>query len=893
MSGHTVPMHLIVDVIAGQVGAACGSPTSWNGAAMHRSSLLVLAAILAGCTEGGEVGESRAFITLPADFSDNAVAAVASPTALAFTPDGRLLVTTQPGQVRVIVGGQLRAGAALDLGGRLCSNSERGLLGLAIDPDFASNGHVYLFYTFNKFNSCVGNVIGTSPVNRVSRFTYDRAADTIATSTEVVLVDNILSLNGNHNGGDLHVGPDGRLYVTVGDSGCKIGGGGCGGGNTNAMFKSHLSGKILRVDRTTGAPPSDNPLMTAAGARRCGTAGTAPSYPNDDSRPCQENWAYGLRNPFRFAWEPGTSTFFINDVGQNLYEEIDQGVKGANYGWNTREGFCPNNTPCTPGAAPAGLTHPIHAYGRAGDCRSITGGAFVPAGGWSAGFDGDYLFGDYVCGKIFRLQRDGGQVAVTEFASALGGSSVVAMRFGPGPGAAPSLYYTTYAGGGQIRRIDFTGVGSNRAPVALVTATPTSGAVPLTVAFDGSASADPDVDDSIVTYRWSFGDGASVDTTTPTTSHTYSTATARTASLRVIDERGAISAPATVAINPGGSPPTVTLTSPAASATYSVGQVVTLIASASDAQDGTLPASALSWRVLKRHDTHTHPFFGPATGNSLSITTDPPEDLLAATNSSLEIQVTATDASGQSTTVTRTFLPRKVDLTFQTSPPGLQVVLDTTVARTGPSTAVSWVGWGLRVRADDQVAGGQSYRFQGWSDGGARDHVITTPAAATTYTATFAPAPFAVRINFQPAGAPIPAGYRADTGAAYGDRGNGLSYGWNTATNETRDRNAANSPDQRHDTLNHLQKPSNPSARWEVAVPNGTYQVRVLAGDPLHVDSVFRLQAESTLVVSGTPTTAARWFEGTATVTVTDGRLTVSSGAGASNNKINSIDITR
>ena len=151
----------------------------------------------------------------------------------------------------------------------------------------------------------------------------------------------------------------------------------------------------------------------------------------------------------------------------------------------------------------------------------------------------------------------------------------------------------------------------------------------------------------------------------------------------------------------------------------------------------------------------------------------------------------------------------------------------------------------------------------------------------------------AILINFQPAASPAPAGYLVDGGLVYGSRGNGQSYGWtidNTA--QTRDRNAANSPDQRYDTLTHLQKPANPDAVWEIAVPNGSYRVRIVSGDASNVDSVFRVAAEGVLVVSGTPSTSTRWIEGTATVAVSDGRLTIRSGAGASNNKICFLEIT-
>lgn len=854
---------------------------------------LVSLAALAGCSES-TLDDTRAEIVLPPDFVDRAVATVTNPTGLAFTPDGRLLVTTQTGTVRVIVNGQLLAQPAISFGTLMCTNSERGLLGIAIDPLFAQNGHIYLYYTFRKFNSCVANQIGTSPVNRVSRFTYNLANNTIALASEVVLVDNILSLNGNHNGGDVHVGADGMLYIAVGDSGCQIGGGGCAGGNPNARFRSHLSGKILRVNRSDGTPPSDNPFFNMAGARRCGTPGTPPSYPNNDTSPCREIWSYGLRNPFRFAFQPGTSHFFINDVGQNAWEEIDENVRGANYGWNIREGFCANGQICTPSAPPAGLTNPIFAYGRTEGCASITGGAFVPAGAWGASFDGDYLFADFVCGKVFRLERSGTTVSVSDFATDLGGSSVVAMRFGPGPAAAPALYYTTFAGGGSIRRIEFTGAGANDAPTAVIAASPRSGAVPLTVAFNGSASSDPDPGDSITTYRWSFGDGSNQDTTTPTVNHTYTSAGAVTATLRVLDELGAISAPATIRIVPGGAPPTVAITSPAANATFRVGQVVTLSATASDPQDGPLPAGALTWVVLKHHDTHTHSFFGPTTGNNLSITTDPPEDLLGATNSFLGITVTATDSSGLTTTVTRAFQPTKVNLTFQTVPTGLSLILDNTFTRVAPTTVVSWQDWRLAVRAPDQTVGGVPFVFQSWSDGGARDHTILTPGAPATFTATFVRAAgFTANINFQPAASPVPAGYVADSGAVFGARGNGLTYGWNLATNETRDRDNPSSPDQRFDTLNHMQKPSNPNARWEIAVPNGNYRVRIVAGDPSFFDGVFRINAEATLVVNGTPTTASRWVDSTATVTVSDGRLTLSSATGASNNKVCFVDITQ
>jgi hypothetical protein len=154
--------------------------------------------------------------------------------------------------------------------------------------------------------------------------------------------------------------------------------------------------------------------------------------------------------------------------------------------------------------------------------------------------------------------------------------------------------------------------------------------------------------------------------------------------------------------------------------------------------------------------------------------------------------------------------------------------------------------------------------------------------------------PVSIHINFQPGNVPVPANYLADAGLVYGNRGNGQTYGWTALNNQVmRDRNAKNSPDQRYDTFNSLQGAANPDAVWEIALPNGTYNVHVVSGDPSYFDSVFRINVEGVLTVTGTPNTATRWLEGTQTVTVSDGKLTVRSGAGASNNKICFIDITQ
>jgi glucose/arabinose dehydrogenase len=668
------------------------------------------------------------FAAVPAGFSDTLVANIAGPTALAFTPDGRLLVSTQSGSLHVVQNGTLVTPPAITFASTaICTNSERGLLGIAVDPAFASNGHVYLFRTVNTGSACV---------NRVSRFTM--SGNSINAATELVLVDNMPSPAGNHNAGDLGFGKDGYLYISIGDGGCDYAGGGCAGTNDAARDQHVLTGKILRIASTGGIPPS-NPFQ-GAGTARCNVTGSTTA-----GNKCQETFAWGLRNPFRFAFDPNASStrFFINDVGQGAWEEIDLGQSGVDYGWNCREGAHTNSTTglCSP--APAGMVDPIFEYSHGGNvpgttvggCGSITGGAFVPNGVWP-GYDNQYLFSDYVCGAIFAMRSSGTGYTSSAFATALGSSSAVHLLFGPS-GATQALYYTTYAGGGQVRRIQYNNPTGNNAPNAVAGANPTTGAAPLTTTLSATGSSDPDAGNTL-TYFWNFGDGSpEVSTTSLTIQHTYA-AGVYTATLRARDNNFAFSAPATVRITSGNTAPSVSIASPAAGTTFAVGQGFTLTGSATDAEDGTLPASSLSWSVLLHHNTHTHPFLGPTTGNNIALTAPAPEDLFAATNSYLEILLTATDSAGVSATVTRDLDPRRVTLSFDTVPSGASVRVNG-VDFVTPADVVSWENWTFPIAAFDQTLFGASYDFTGWSDGGAQTHSITTPAAARRYSASFAP----------------------------------------------------------------------------------------------------------------------------------------------------------
>jgi len=283
---------------------------------------------------------------------------------MAFAPDGRLFVCQQGGALRVIKGGVLLTTPFVSL--TVNASGERGLLGVAFDPAFASNNYVYVYYTAASPNIH----------NRVSRFTA--SGDVALPGSEVVLLDLEPLGATNHNGGAIHFGPDGKLYVAVGENAVP----------SNAQSLDNRLGKVLRLN-ADGSIPADNPFYaTAAGPNRA-------------------IWALGLRNPFTFAFQPLMGTMFINDVGANNWEEINDGVRGANYGWPDTEGSTTDPR----------FESPLHAYPHADGC-AIAGGAFhhlakpqFPFQYWGA-----YFYAD-LCGGWIRARRsDGG---VTEFASGI------------------------------------------------------------------------------------------------------------------------------------------------------------------------------------------------------------------------------------------------------------------------------------------------------------------------------------------------------------------------------------------------------------------------------------------------------------------------------------------
>lgn len=686
----------------------------WRG--LTATAIVVVAAIGAGPALGG----------VPAGFEDEFVANVSGgPMDTVWTPDGRMLVPTKNGQLRVYQNGSLLPTAALDLSSRLCTTGEQGLVGIAVHPDFATNNYIYLAYIFNKFGSCPESATN-GPVGRLSRFTLP-VTNTINPASEVILFETGPRYRDHHTGGDLKFGKDGYLYMPLGDAGGQSLG--------YPQDLSRLDGKLLRLTDTGGIPPG-NPY-TGSGTARCNVNGVVPAGSPSGTK-CQEIYSSGLRNPFRFAMNPNASgvEFRIQDVGQHTWEEISDGpIPGGNYGWQLREGPCVKDSDTNCGLPPAGMTDPVHWYHHGVDGGAATGGAFVPNGAWPGQYDNTYLFADYVFGMIYQIKPGAAgcrlcspptsNMVVTDFADI---PRVVSLRFGPDG----HLYYTSREGG-VVRRIKSVGA-ANRNPTASVSASPTAGVAPLAVTLDGTSSSDPDGD--ALTYEWDFDGNGTTDASTATANHTYTADGTYTARLTVRDGRGG-SDSATERIDVGNRPPVPVIETPAQGALFRVGQGFTLHGSASDPEDGAMGASDLTWWVDRHHATHTHPHLAETSGNDIPIVAQEPEDLDAAKDSFYRIYLKVTDRNGLSTTVSRDLMPRKVNVTLATDPAGLDVVAGG-YTLTGPTTVVSWENYDIPVEAPNQTdAFGTQWEWSSWSDGGAQTHTINTPATAATYSASF------------------------------------------------------------------------------------------------------------------------------------------------------------
>lgn len=646
------------------------------------ASLLASSAIAApGFRRSPQPGHAQAgfFEVVVADSID-------SPVSMSIAPDGRIFVCAQGGALRVIKDGRLLPRPFVVA--PVYAFDEQGLLGVAFHPQFASNGHLYLCYT----------TLTPARHNRIVRYTA--SGDTALAGSAVTIFDLANNVANYHLGGTLRFGPDGMLYTGTGDN--------ANPGNSQSL--STTFGKLLRID-PDGSVPTDNPFYgSTTGINRA-------------------IWARGLRNAFSFSFQPGTGRLFINDVGQDAFEEVNDGIAGGNYGWPSVEG---------PGGAPTYLP-PIHSYNHSQGC-AITGGTFYdpPTPTFPAAWVGRYFYADYCAGEIRWI--DPASPALF---------SVFRPSLAPGPldlhvGPDGDLYYlvrgdVVLGGGGGTALGSVVRVSYAAGDVPAIVQHPQGTTIGLTQAATFTVGASGQTP---FMYQWER-DQTPIPGATGASYTTPAAVLADSGSryrCRVTNVLGtAVSTEATLTVL-NDLPPSPSITDPLAGAHYGGGTSLTFAGTADDPETGPLPASALTWWIDFHHGTHTHPAMpttaGVAGGSyAISAINHTAADVW------YRVWLQVEDPAGLVVRTYRDVLPDTARITLKTDPPGLALTLDGSPVTT-PLTFTSVVGIHRTIGAPSpQSIGSQPWRFERWSDGGEREHALATPEQDITAIATFEPVP--------------------------------------------------------------------------------------------------------------------------------------------------------
>ena len=617
--------------------------------------------------------------TLPAGFSQVFVGNVTNPTAMSFAPDGRLFILEQGGTVRIVKNGVVLPQPFISL--NVNSSGERGLLGIAFDPSFSTNNFIYLYYT-----------LSTAANNRISRFTAN--GDVAVTGSEVQVLNlDPLSTATNHNGGTMQFGPDGKLYVGVGE-------------NANGANSQNLDtylGKILRIN-ADGSVPAGNPFTSGSSQK-------------------QRLWEYGLRNPYTITFQPGTGRLFVNDVGQNTWEEInDASVGGKNYGWPAAEGNSSNSA----------YTNPVYSYSHgaaSGQGCAITGGTFFnpTSTNYPSSYIGKYFYIDYCNNWIDILTLSGTSATRSPFAAGIAGNPVSIIT-----GKDGNLYFLS-RGGSALYKITYTG---SQQPV--ITSQPKSISVSQGNAATFSVTA---TGAAPLGYQWRKNSVSISGATNSTyTISSVSSGSAGNYSVLVSNTAGSVtSSNATLTVTQANQKPTATITTPAAGAVYRAGTVINFSGTGTDPEDGTLANTSFKWFVVFYHATHTHP--GPTAPSAVkSGSFSIPNTGETATNVFYRLYLVVTDSKGAVDTVYTDIQPRLSTITLNTNPQGLQITVDGQPFVT-PRNFLSVEGMQRTIgTSSPQTFQGSSYNFKNWSNAAAQTQTIITATDNIAYTAYFAKA---------------------------------------------------------------------------------------------------------------------------------------------------------
>lgn len=601
----------------------------------HRSFAYGLAAFAVATTL--TVDDARAVPTLPAGFISLPIGgSFANPTGLAILGPSKLLVCEKRGTVWYL-DQDLKKNQVLDLQQEALDNGDRGLLGVAVDPDFtlASGGWLYLLLIVDPNQDFVDNE--QFSFGRLVRYqvALDGGGNLVANplSRQVLIglnwSDGIPSCHLSHSVGNLKFLADKSLVLTTGDGAhydlTDAGGfdAPCFGagkftndqdvGAFRSVYLNTLAGKVLRIDRNTGLGLPDNPFFTG--------------NPSDIR---SRVYAAGLRNPYRFTTLPSTSgnqKLMISDVGWNTWEELNLCAGGENFGWPCFEGTPAQGsyTSADPGGFCGSFTHapPILAWhhssnstvGFKGNCTS--GVVFYDQTQFPPLYRNLLFHCDYGASwmRATRLDSSGHYVSSSAFGTGMGSPTALELDTSSG-----ELVLAALENGGTVRRIRY--VGNDDPPTVKLEATPTFGPAPLTVQFKGSGST---AALGSLTYSWKFGDGTTSTQADP--SKTYGSIGAFTAELTVTDSFGFAST-GSILVTPGNTPPTiVNVRFPKYGKKYKANDTIQLLGTATDLEDGQAQVPLdMSWHIDLIHEDHVHPDFAVVAGASGSFVAQPHGD---------------------------------------------------------------------------------------------------------------------------------------------------------------------------------------------------------------------------------------------------------------------------
>ena len=698
-------------------------PAVANNRRLQVLALCVIAALAAIFAASAQAA------SYPTGFEERTIASgLTGPVGVAWTPDGRMLVIEKDGRLKITPAAGGAPATVLDITARVNSYWDRGLLGVAVDSDFASNRYIYLLYTYDTHPLTPDS--SDAAISRLSRF---ELSPTNQLSNEAVLLGTWAgaACPAAVEYGRLH--PLGRAHRTRSARSAR-----------RPTGRSTWDRAMRRASRTSTRRPCGPTTSSPCRARSFTSTATAAGSPNHPFCPananldqvCTKLYAKGFRNPYRFTLRPGGG-LAVGDVGWDTREEVDFiSVGGKSYGWPCYEGTI--RTPgysalaeCQAEYAKEGTanahTPPVHDYLHNGASAAVLGGPTYQGSEYPAGYRDSIFFGDYAAGFIKKIRVG------REWHRRGGGRLRHGLdRDGSRDGAERRPRFHGLRGRLTGHRVD-----QARRRTRPATARPrrrhlrrrTSGAAPLTVQFSSAGSSDPNGDP--LSYAWDFGDGGTSTSANP--AHTYTQSGVWTATLTVNDGRG-LSGTKTVQVSAGGSGPTATILAPTDESLYRDGDTITMRGSATDPEDGTLPASQLSWNVVVHHASHVHQVgsFNGVAEASFQTLRDHDAD------SYYEITLRATDSSGLTSTRTADIRPETVPFTLESDPAGAPVSYGGTSA-TAPFGTTSAIGFNTTISAATGFIGANDrpYHFDGWSDGGAASHNITVPASPTTLRASY------------------------------------------------------------------------------------------------------------------------------------------------------------